>query len=211
MPRKPVDYSNTHFYKIVCKDLNVLPFYIGHSTTLTKRTWSHKHNCKTTSEKDFNLPVYKFIRDNHGWDNWSVVLIEKGSFQNVFEARKRERELIEELKPSLNTHLPLDHNDMKQYKHDWCLKNRERLCQNKKQYYQENKEKILNNCKKHYQTNITERRKMRNVSYVCNCGCSYSYSNKRRHERTQKHQEYLKDQANKEHTEEFLNQIQPDK
>ena len=32
-----MDYSNTYFYKIVCKDTNDLSMYIGHTTNFTKR------------------------------------------------------------------------------------------------------------------------------------------------------------------------------
>ena len=37
MPRKPVNYDNTHFYKIVCEDLTVSESYVGHMTDFTKR------------------------------------------------------------------------------------------------------------------------------------------------------------------------------
>ena len=37
MPKKVMDYSNTHFYKIVCKDTNDSSMYIGHTTNFTTR------------------------------------------------------------------------------------------------------------------------------------------------------------------------------
>ena len=37
MPRQKRDYSSTHFYKIVCKDLDIRDFYIGHTTDFTTR------------------------------------------------------------------------------------------------------------------------------------------------------------------------------
>ena len=37
MPRNKIDYSNTHFYKIVCKDLDVQDFYVGHTTDFRTR------------------------------------------------------------------------------------------------------------------------------------------------------------------------------
>ena len=46
MPRKPIDYSKTHFYKIVCKDTSITDCYVGHTTDFTKRQWQHKNSCK---------------------------------------------------------------------------------------------------------------------------------------------------------------------
>ena len=45
MPRKPIDYRHTHFYKIVCKDLNIKDCYVGHTTDFTKRKYQHKTAC----------------------------------------------------------------------------------------------------------------------------------------------------------------------
>ena len=32
MPKQDIDYSNTIFYKISCKDENIKELYIGHTT-----------------------------------------------------------------------------------------------------------------------------------------------------------------------------------
>ena len=42
MPRKPIDYSKTHFYKIVCKDLDLSDGYVGHTTDFIKRKSYHR-------------------------------------------------------------------------------------------------------------------------------------------------------------------------
>ena len=44
MPSKPMDYSKTRFYKIVCKDLNIKDCYVGHTTDLQ----SENRNIRTT-------------------------------------------------------------------------------------------------------------------------------------------------------------------
>ena len=41
MPRKEIDYSNTHFYKIVCKDLNIKDCYVGHTTNFKNKKYEH--------------------------------------------------------------------------------------------------------------------------------------------------------------------------
>lgn len=106
MPRKPIDYSNTHFYKIVCKDLNVKDLYIGHTTNFKNRKLDHKKNCLNPNSKKYNFPVYCFIRENCGWENWDMILIDKKECCNELEALKHEREYIESMGATLNRHKP---------------------------------------------------------------------------------------------------------
>ena len=44
MPRQPINYDNTCFYKIVCKNLDIHDIYVGHTTDFTTRKLHHKHN-----------------------------------------------------------------------------------------------------------------------------------------------------------------------
>ena len=45
MPRVPIDYSQTHFYKIVCRNTDIKDCYVGHTTDFTKRKNRHKSDC----------------------------------------------------------------------------------------------------------------------------------------------------------------------
>ena len=94
MPLYKVDYTNTHFYKIVCKDLNIKECYVGHTTNFKTRKQHHKQGCNNQSAKCFNLFVYQFIRENGGWENWDMILIDTLKCENRLEALKRERERI---------------------------------------------------------------------------------------------------------------------
>ena len=42
MPRHPINYDNTCFYKIVCKNLDIHDIYVGHTTDFTTRKTAHK-------------------------------------------------------------------------------------------------------------------------------------------------------------------------
>ena len=99
MPKKPIDYSTCVMYRIVCNDINISECYVGHTTNLTKRRYQHK--------KDYELylsrKVYKFIRENGGYENWSIIQIEKYPCSGYNEARNRERYWIEYYKASLNS------------------------------------------------------------------------------------------------------------
>ena len=207
MPRNKIDYSNTHFYKIVSKDLEKKDFYIGHTTDFKTRKNCHKRVCNNSNDRNHNLPIYQFIRDNKGWDNFDMILIEKQCLNDGLEATKRERELIEELKPSLNRVIPFrtkeekkeikqqwtnnNWESIREYKHNWHSENKDRINNTKKDKYQERREEILTKCKKYYQDNIEERRQTRNRLCKCICGDTYTYAHKARHERTKKHIDYV--------------------
>ena len=90
MPRKPIDYNKTHFYKIVCKDLKITDCYVGHTTDYTKRKNQHKTSCNNSNRPNHNCYLYRFIRSNGGWCNWDMVLINTESYENTLQAKRRE-------------------------------------------------------------------------------------------------------------------------
>ena len=102
MPKVEMDYSKTIIYKICCKDINITGIYVGHTTNFTKRKNRHKYTCNNPNSKNYNLFVYKFIRNNGGWENFNMIEIEKYNCNDRLEACKRERHWIEELKSILN-------------------------------------------------------------------------------------------------------------
>ena len=51
MPKNDIDYLKTIIYKIVCKDLNITDFYVGHTTNFIKRKATHKTACNNINNK----------------------------------------------------------------------------------------------------------------------------------------------------------------
>ena len=90
------DFSKTIIYKIVCNDLTIKDCYIGHTINMTKRKCVHKSRCHNEKAKHYNTKIYKIIRQNGGWSNWSMILVEKFPCRDKHEACKREREIFEE-------------------------------------------------------------------------------------------------------------------
>ena len=151
MPKVAMDYSKTHFYKIVCKDLSIKDCYVGHTTNLMKRKHHHKNLCINPNNKQYNSFKYQFIRDNGGWDNWEIVLIKTESCENSFEAVRKEREYIEELQASLNKVKPISSKEEKvEYDRNYYQNNKERYSENKKKHYENNKA-YSTYAKKYYQ------------------------------------------------------------
>ena len=135
-------------YKISCKDLNVKECYFGSTKDFDKRKIKHKSACCKENRKEYNFPVYKFIRSNGGWDNWSINIIEEIDSGEKEIYQKCERKYIEENREiALNKGLP--GRTPKEYKQD----NTEKIKEKAKERYQNNKEKISEYHKERYQEN----------------------------------------------------------
>jgi hypothetical protein len=65
MPRLPIDYSKTIISKIVCNDLNITDF--------VRRKANHRSDCTNEKKSVYNSKVYKTMRENGGWDNYSMI------------------------------------------------------------------------------------------------------------------------------------------
>jgi hypothetical protein len=161
MPRAAMDYSKTNIYKIVCNDLNVKDCYVGHTTDMTKRKWAHKSRCNNEKNKAYNQKIYKIIRENGGWENWNMVLVEEFPCKDKFEACKREREVYEELDAKLNMVIPYrtqeEHKQYhKQYHKKYNQEHKEVIKEKKKQYNQEHKAQISEYGKQYWEEHKKE-------------------------------------------------------
>jgi len=198
MPKIPIDYSKTIIYKIVCNDLNVNQCYVGHTTDMTKRKWGHKSVCNNDKNKGHNHKIYKIIRENGGWDNWNMLLVEKFPCKDKYDACKREREVYEELDAKMNMLIPYRTQEEikqyhKQYDQEYYQTNKEYKKQKFKEYNQLNKQKISAYKKKYREANqqkISERNKEKIECLIC--GSIVRRSDIAQHKRTAKHIEYLK-------------------
>ena len=132
MPRLPINYNNTVMYKIVCNDLNIKDLYIGHTCDFVRRKSKHKYSCTNENSPDYNYKVYVVIRKNRGWNNWSMVEIEKYPCVDANEARTRERYWYELLHPNLNGQCPgrTRNETIKSYTEN----NKENVQESKKKY-----------------------------------------------------------------------------
>ena len=103
MPKTDIDYSNTVFYKIYCKDINFHDVYIGHTTNFVQRKHAHKRACNKSTDQSHNLKVYKIIREHGGWDNWNMEMIGFKNCKDHSEACTVEQEYFDSYEASLNS------------------------------------------------------------------------------------------------------------
>jgi hypothetical protein len=107
MPKVKIDYSNTIFYKIYCKDPNIAELYIGHTTNFVQRKHAHKQTCSNIKSSSYTCKLYEVIRNNDGWDNWKMDIIAFHECHDLFSAKKYEQQYFEEFKATLNSIEPL--------------------------------------------------------------------------------------------------------
>jgi hypothetical protein len=166
MPRLPKNYSKNVIYKLVCNDLSIKECYVGHTTDFTRRKQAHKDRCHNEKGEKYNLKVYKIIRENGGWNNYSMIEIEKYPCIDENEASAREREWFERLNSNLNTNVP--------------YRNRQECRVQKaiydRQYVIDNKEEITTKSKK---------------SFTCECGKTITWGYKSKHFKTKFHLQYM--------------------
>ena len=107
MPHKNIDYSKSIIYKLVHKDdYDNINVYIGSTTDFKSRKCSHKYKCIHPTSKKCDYKLYKYIRQNDGWDAWLMVEIEKFPCKDKREADARERHWCEYYKSRLNMAVP---------------------------------------------------------------------------------------------------------
>jgi hypothetical protein len=95
-----------YLYQLVCNDLSITDTYIGSTICFKQRKSHHKRSCCNINAQNYNANVYQFIRNNGGWNNWRMILIETYSCSNRLELEKRERFWIETMKSTLNKVIP---------------------------------------------------------------------------------------------------------
>ena len=102
MPRTPIDFSTTYFYKLCCRDDDVKETYIDYTTNFRKRKSFHKMLSTYDSQVIPERFVHDFIKQHGGWERWEMVLIETCSCSDALEAKRRKWELIKSNMASLN-------------------------------------------------------------------------------------------------------------
>ena len=98
-----VNYANSVVYKIMSLDPEIDDIFVGSTTAFRKRKHDHKKNCCNESSKEYKRYVYQFIRNNGGWDNWSMVVVKAyPDITSKMELFNKELKWRKKLKETLN-------------------------------------------------------------------------------------------------------------
>ena len=165
-----VNYENSVIYKLCCTDPTVEEVYVGSTTNFRKRKNQHKECCTNVNSKKHAYPVYNYIRENGGWENWDMVQVAEVIAKDKRELHATERQYVERLGATLNRQVPT---------------------KTRKQYYDDHKNEIIDRVKKYYQDHKAERRAYLDSVMECECGLTSTRSHFARHKRTQRHKDRM--------------------
>jgi hypothetical protein len=220
MPKKDMDYSKCLIYKLVCNNLDVKDCYVGHTTNYKQRKGLHKSSCNNSNSKLYNLKVYQFIRENGGWTNWSMVLVENYPCNDVLEARARERYWFEILNANLNSEVPnrnqkeyyetnkekiaeyykewnkVNKEHLAEYNKEYRETNKEKVVEYQKEWYKTNKERVLEKIKEYRENNKEQIKEQKAQLITCECGRKITKGHKARHCKSKIHLNYVSSSKN---------------
>ena len=149
---------NLIMYKICPKNKDLNFCYIGHTNNFARRKNQHIKNTTKESDKHYHLKHYETIRNNGGWNEWEMSIIEEYKCKTKLEGRMREQELIEEYNANLNTLNAFITEEKRkltkqQITDKYKAENKELISEQQKKYKEEHKEIIDEQMKKYREEN----------------------------------------------------------
>jgi hypothetical protein len=140
--------------------------YIGSTEDIKARERTHKSALK----RGVNLKIYRFMRDNGGWDNFDMVEICKCDIDMLREMEQYHKDFIN---PSLNSQN--------------VIQDKEKVKQQIKKHYYNNREKRLEQVRQYNKNNKDIINAKRSVVIECECGVSHTKRHKARHLKSNYH------------------------
>ena len=95
-------YANGQIYWIHCRDAKINQFYVGSTCNFYDRREQHIGDCYNNKRDNYNSALYRYIRANGGWNNFTMDTIEPYPCNNKLELLMNEQEWINILEPKLN-------------------------------------------------------------------------------------------------------------
>lgn len=185
-------YQNGKIYSI--RSYQTDKIYIGSTTQpLSKRLYKHKINFKNYNKGKYCYTTsYEIVKH----DDCYVELLELCPCTCKEELLKREGELIREKKNCVNKIIPgrTDkeyYDDNKEKYKQYRLDNKEKTKIYDKQYRIDNEEKIKERYKVYYDTNKEKIKERKKLKITCECGSLVRKSDIRKHERSDKHFDFM--------------------
>ena len=198
-------YENGKIYKIV--DVGFNKCYIGSTCEkLCKRMERHRNSYRKylrTGEMETRCHL---LFDEFGVENCRIILIEDYVCKSKEELFRKEGEHINATKclnrsvagRTREEHKAYHREEIlereRQYQKKRYLKKKEEIKEQVKKYQVEHREDILQKKREHYQENKDNIRARQTRPFNCDCGSVCQWNVKGRHFKSQKHQDWLKQQ-----------------
>ena len=146
-----MDYKNGKIYKIT--DLNYTKQYIGSTTQPLCKRLSHQKTVYKNKDKNYynnTKTMCHLLFDEFGVDNCIIILIEESPCENKEQLLMRENYYIKNEECINKKRTLITNQELKDYKHNYHINNKIKLCEKSRKYYEEHKEELKEKMKKRY-------------------------------------------------------------
>ena len=112
-------------YKLQHKTNEKLERYVGCTKDFKTRRKCHKTKCNNPNTREYNYPVYKYIREHGGWNEWEMTCLATEYVENKEEQTNIENQYITLMNATLCKQKPgawQRAGGKKAYKHDYDIK-----------------------------------------------------------------------------------------
>lgn len=176
-------YNNSKIYKIV-SNVSDDVYYGSTTQKLCKRIAEHRTHFKLYLAGKFNyLQSFKLLETG----NYDIILVENVNCETKEQLHQRERYYIEN-NECVNKVVP--NRTGKEY----YIDNKNKISERHKQFYIDNQVKLLEKHNQYYYDN-----KIRLLEkHKCECGGKFTTNDKAKHNKSIKHQSYLKELSNQD-------------
>jgi hypothetical protein len=176
-------------YKICCEYIPEY-IYVGSTKAFRQRKSQHKSACINGNTQK----LYTTIKENGGWDNWRMVMIEDCGEISLTEARIKEEECRMKLKANLNmVRCYSSEEEIKEHIKQYNEANKEQKKEYDKQYRETNKEKIKEYHKQYNEVNKEKINKHKNQKFTCECGKTITLGEKSKHLKRNIHKKLMEE------------------
>ena len=110
----------------MCNDANITDLFVGHTNDVHRRNETILMECTNMRCNAYNTPINQVIRDNGGWDNFELVVIDHVSCHSLLDVLQHKRIHIKTQNANLNSVVP------SRTKKEWAMDNLEHVREHKK-------------------------------------------------------------------------------
>jgi len=175
------DYSKSIIYTIRSKD-NI---YVGSTLNFRARKNTHKSSLTNENSKEYNIKLYKTIRDNDGeWDMQPHSIFPCGSKMELTIEEERIRQL---LNADMNSNSCGTGLTGPEYKKQYYDQYKDKYTEYKKQWYEQNRDEHNETMKQYYDQHREEINEKKRKKVTCECGCDVTKPYLSTHRNTTKH------------------------
>jgi len=186
------DYSKGKIYKIVVDTKEKYEPYVGSTVQgLAERMGGHRGHYKSWKKrKGSHIKSYDLF-DKFGVENCKIILLEEYPCDSKMKLLQKEREWYDKIE-NCNEKKPfISKEELVEHKKIYYEQHKEHLIEKGKIYRDEHKEEISERDKKYCNEHKEEIAEKKKETFTCDCGSICRKSDKVRHDRSLKHQNYL--------------------